>query len=80
MYLQTNIDITQFLLTIKKCNSDVFFETVEGDCLNLKSALSQYIFCSILDQPQFLQGGCIRCKEFSDYESLSDFLTEYKHI
>ena len=26
--------------------SEVFFETQEGDCLNLKSILSQYILCS----------------------------------
>lgn len=44
MRLNKNIDIVSFLNDVKKCNGEVLFETKEGDRLNLKSALSQYVF------------------------------------
>lgn len=44
MKLYSDIDIVVFLNDVKKCKNEVFFETDEGDKLNLKSALSQYVF------------------------------------
>ena len=39
MHLKSNADITKFLLTVKHCQSDVFYESDEGDVLNLASTL-----------------------------------------
>lgn len=44
MKLFKNIDTISFLEDVKKCSGEVFFESEEGDRLNLKSTLSQYIF------------------------------------
>ena len=76
MRLKENIDIRNFLLEIKKCNDDVFYETREGDILNLSSALSQYVFCSVTIQPEYLVTGTIRCTNDKDYDILSDYLIE----
>lgn len=43
MKLKGKIDMMAFLKELKKCTGEVFFETPDGDCLALKSALSQYI-------------------------------------
>jgi len=76
MHLKHNIDIKNFLLQIKKCKSDVFYETTEGDILNLSSSLSQYVFCSITIQPEYLITGVIRCNDTEDYKILGDYLSE----
>lgn len=44
MKLKPEIDLSAFLKTIQSCTNDVIFETDEGDRLNLKSTLSQFIF------------------------------------
>lgn len=38
-----NIDIRDFITTLDKCKGDVYLETNEGDCLNLKSKLCQMV-------------------------------------
>ena len=40
MKLKQNIDVNAFLEAAKKCDNEVFFQTTEGDILNLKSLLS----------------------------------------
>ena len=76
MHLKPDTDITKFLLTVKHCQSDVFYESDEGDVLNLASTLSQYVFCSIASQPELWCNGVIRCKSENDYAILKDFLTD----
>lgn len=76
MHLKQNIDLKNFLLQIKKCSDDVFYETTEGDVLNLSSALSQYVFCSITIQPEHWVTGTIRCTNYKDYDILADYLIE----
>jgi hypothetical protein len=76
MHLKENININDFLLQIKKCNNDVFYETTDGDILNLSSALSQYVFCSLSIQPEYWVTGTIRCIDHMDYSILVDYLTE----
>lgn len=76
MHLKPDTDITKFLLAVKHCQSDVFYESDEGDVLNLASTLSQYVFCSIAGEPQLWQHGTIRCEAKADYDALKDFLTD----
>lgn len=74
MHIKTNISIVNFLKQVQKCNSEVLFETQEGDRISLKSTLSQYIFCTIASNPELLQIGTIRFEQEEDKEILKDFL------
>lgn len=74
--LKKDADIAKFLIAIKSCSADVFYESTEGDILNLASTLSQYVFCSIAGQTDLLKNGTIRCLDEADYTVLKDFLYE----
>ncbi len=74
MKLKEKIDMIQFLRNIQKCSSDVWFLSDEGDRLNLKSTLSQYIFSSITNQQKMIQSGNIECADEGDYQVLGAFL------
>ncbi|MBO6154572.1 MAG: hypothetical protein J6O60_03995 [Lachnospiraceae bacterium] len=74
--LKKDADIAKFLIAIKDCKGDVFYESSEGDILNLASTLSQYVFCSITGQTDLLENGTIRCAESSDYDTLAEYLYE----
>lgn len=74
MHLKPNIDIMNFLNDVKKCRSSIYFETPDGDSLVLNSVLSQYIFCSIVTQPNLLDFGTIRFSNNEDQELLQQYL------
>lgn len=76
MQLKPDADITKFLLSIKHCQDAVFYESTEGDILNLSSTLSQYVFCSIANQPELWIHGIIRCENEEDYDIVAPFLCE----
>lgn len=78
MYLIQPIHILSFLNAVKTCGGDVFFRTEEGDSLNLKSLLSQFIFTSIVCDETFLSTGEIYCSEPEDYTLLAIYLTGEK--
>lgn len=74
MKLRENTDLIRFIKTIKTCREDVFFYTKEGDRLNLKSTLSQYLFSLTSGNKELLREGIIECREPSDYQILADYL------
>lgn len=74
--LKKDADLAKFLIAVKSCKDDVFFDSNEGDVLNLASTLSQYVFCSIAGQGAILENGTIRCNNDADYTILADFLCE----
>ena len=74
MKLREDTDLIGFIKTIKKCRQDVFFCTTEGDRLNLKSTLTQYLFSTLSSNGEFLQSGNIECGESSDYQMLETYL------
>lgn len=74
MHIRTDINIRLFLKQVQECSSEVLFETPEGDCIALKSTLSQYIFCTIAAQPELLKSGTVRFKQKEDEDLLKDFL------
>ena len=76
MKLKQNIDVNAFLEAAKKCENEVFFQTTEGDILNLKSLLSRYVLMSIMGKPHLLQSAVITCVQEEDYKKLADFLEE----
>ena len=49
-----NINIKEFCQVLDSCKGDVFLETDEGDCLNLKSKL-----CQFTDLTKLLENGMI---------------------
>ena len=74
MKLKKDADLIQFLKVVRTCSKDVLFVTEEGDTLNLKSALSQYIFSAISGQPDALENSGIQWQEDEDFEKLERFL------
>lgn len=73
MEIKEYADFMRFLKAVRECSKDVLFQTDEGDCLNLKSALSQYVFAMIFSKPELLRAGKICCAQ-EDIPKLSEFL------
>lgn len=48
MKLNPNINVPSFLQTVQTCIGEVHFITGEGDHLNLKSTLSQFVFAAVI--------------------------------
>lgn len=76
MKLKENADLPAFLRQVKKCGGDVFLETQEGDSLNLKSTLSQYIFVSLGTGNTLISNSIITCNLTGDLHILEDYLCE----
>lgn len=74
--LKTNIDLKELFNCVRKCNSDVFFQTQDGDNLNLKSELSHYVLMIVANNNDFFLKGHIHCEDAADYEVLKDYVTE----
>lgn len=74
MKLRKNCNLEQFLNLAKTCRSSVTFHTPDGDVLEMRSVLCQYIFLSLQNQPELLYGGIVCCEDNADYELLSEFL------
>lgn len=76
MHINPNINILNFLKQVQKCNGEVLFETSEDDRIALKSTLSQYIFFTIVSNPELLQSGTIRFEQDEDIKLLKNFLCD----
>ena len=74
-----NIDIQDFIKTLDKCKGDVFLETDEGDCLNLKSKLCQIAGLANILQGAVIAEATIRCANPED-ETLLFRFNLYKEI
>ncbi len=72
--LNENINTVEFLRAVSGCRGDVFFETVEGDVLNLKSMLTMYLFAAVAEKKEIIASGSIRCVEPEDFDLLADHL------
>lgn len=75
MKLKPDINIPDFFKAIKACQGNIYFKTDEGDILNLNSALSQWIFITVMDSKDFLLKGNIECTEPDDRKILAEYLT-----
>ena len=74
MTIKNDVDCLDFLSRVKTCRGEVIFKSDEGDLLNLKSVLSQYVFAAVMERREFVSRGEIVCKDEADYAVLSDFL------
>ena len=79
MKLKTLNQYIDFIETVQTCAADVYFCSDEGDRLNLKSTLSQFLFASICGDRDYLRGGTVLCQNSADYEKLSAYLEESDH-
>ncbi len=78
IHLSEDVNLADFLQKVRECPSPVYFETADGDSLALHSALCQYIFCSLTNQPDLLSGGWLRFENPADRQILSEFLAKTK--
>lgn len=76
MKLKQNANLTEFINAAKKCRHDLYYETGEGDRLNLKSTLSDYIFAASVDDRNFLTKGKVVCEDVNDYRLIADYIEE----
>lgn len=76
MYLRKDIDISQFLSTVIKCEGAVFFHSETGDSLNLNSVLSAYVFRTRMAESDDWKDGIIQCQNEEDYNRLKEYLYE----
>ena len=76
-HFKQNIDLSEFLNFVRRCNADVYFKTQDGDNLNLKSALSHYVLMIIANNTDFLSNGIIHCEDTNDYELLKDYIERH---
>ena len=74
MHLKENINMSDFVEVAKGCSGEVFFHSDEGDIINLKSLLSQYVLASIACKPGLLKNARVVCTQDEDYAKLADFL------
>lgn len=74
MKLREKIVLSDFLNTVRQCGNDVLFITKEGDRLNLKSQLSQYVLLAVADSDYPLRDGEVICANEGDYVNLKQFL------
>ena len=75
MKLKKNVDIPLFMDAVQKCRFDVYFDTAEGDHLDLKSTLSQFVFASAVAAKLPHLEAEIRCRK-EDLPILRPFLEE----
>lgn len=76
MHLKNNMHIPDFLQAVTTCHQDVLFETPEGDILNLKSTISQFIFTAVIIGELSKPDGIINLCGPEDAAILAPFLTE----
>lgn len=73
MKLSANVDIPAFFEAVQACSGQVCFVTKEGDSLNLKSALSQFVFTAVIAGRLQVLEGCITVQEPQDEALLREY-------
>ena len=79
MKFRKNANLIRLIEAVKKCSGDVYFNSAEGDHLNLASTLSQFLFAAVCEDKEFLREGDVVCDNAADYEKLLPFLEEDHH-
>lgn len=73
MKLKRDIDYRRLLNRVKRCKKDVLLKTKEGDVLNLKSELSQYLVLFLARQNALLKDAWIECMDTADEALFAEF-------
>lgn len=75
MHLKSGIAYADFLREVDLCVGGVFFETPEGDSLDLKNTLFRCVFAAITGNPERMSAGILRLERNEDAARLGKFLT-----
>ena len=73
MKMKDNIDYLELMKEVLACEGEVFFQN-ETDKINLKSALSQYVFLTIANNPRLRKNAQLICENEKDYERLAGYI------
>lgn len=76
LVLKDNINHSAFLQAVMRCKADVVLQTHEGDVLNLKSILSQFIFTASFCRPEIVKNAVVQCADPSDLDGIKEYLME----
>lgn len=74
MKLKKNTDLKLFMQAVRTCRCDVYYESQEGNRLNLSSTLSGYIFTASALDREFLEKGEIVCGDETDFKKIIAFV------
>ena len=74
MKLNPTVNIPHFLNAVYACRGDVYFTTPDGDSLNLKSALSQFVFAAVIAGQLKDLHGDIQLQDQRDLPILEEYL------
>jgi len=74
MKLKKDIKLSSFILAAQKCAGEVLFITPDGDRLNLKSTLSQFVFSVAISSTIPLHAGDVLCALPDDYALLEEYI------
>lgn len=72
--LRDDIDLAAFFSAVNHCKGEVVFLSTEGDRMNLKSALCQYLFTSVYLHRDIRLEGSISWEDPEDETLLRSFL------
>ncbi|MDO5143957.1 MAG: polya polymerase [bacterium] len=73
MKLRQDVNVPALLEAVQNCDRDVNFVTPEGDNLNLKSTLSQFIFASVVAGKLRALEGSVVVQNSEDAERLRKY-------
>lgn len=76
MKLKKNINYSEFFRTVQTCEGEVILETPEGDQLNLKSTLSQFVFTAAICGKLSFADASIRVEDGYDINLLRKYTME----
>lgn len=68
-----DVDITEFINALDSCTGNVYLESEEGDCINLRSRLSALIGISQIIKGGFVTKAKLRCENPEDESKLFRF-------
>ncbi len=67
------VNIAEFIGALESCTGNVYLETKEGDCINLKSRLSALIGLAQIIKGGLISGATLRCENPDDESKLFRF-------
>ena len=74
MKLNPSTNIPRFLQAVYNCQGDVYIMTPDGDKLNLKSPLSQFVFAAVVAGQLRNLSGDILLRDPQDLPVLANYL------
>ena len=74
MKIKPNANIPRFLQAVQSCQGAIRYTTPEGDDLNLKSALSQFVFAAVVAGQLEEMHGDIKLQNSEDLSVVQSFL------